>query len=85
MKQISPDTIEAVSAKTHEQWIETNRRRGVASSRSQSGEELLRPYSQLSESAKEIDRAIVRVVLNAFAETEEQGGKQQTRHGGGSA
>jgi hypothetical protein len=59
------DELELISAKVHEQWMETKRKAGVTSRKSESGEELMVPYSELSEAAKELDRGSVRAVLNA--------------------
>jgi RyR domain len=60
-----PD-IEAVAAKVHEAWMEQKRARGVTSRRSESGEELMIPYEQLSEEAKDLDRSSVRAVYDAI-------------------
>ena len=60
-----PD-IEAVAAKVHEAWMEAKRARGVTSRKSESGEELMVPYEQLSEEAKELDRSSVRAVYKAI-------------------
>lgn len=60
-----PD-IESVSAKVHEAWIQSKRTLGVESRKSESGEELMVPYSQLSEAAKELDRSTVRAVYAAI-------------------
>lgn len=62
-----PD-IEAVSAKVHEAWMESKRAGGVTTRQSESGEELMVPYDQLSEAAKELDRASVRAVYQAIEE-----------------
>ena len=68
-----PD-IEVVSAKVHEAWMESKRAQGVTSRRSETGEELMVPYEQLSEPAKELDRATVRAVYAAVrAALEERG------------
>ena len=66
-----PD-IETVSAKVHEAWIESKRKQGVTSRQSESGEELMVPYEQLSEAAKELDRATVRAVYEAIRAATEQ-------------
>ncbi len=58
--------VEPISAKVHEQWMESKRAQGVQSRKSESGEELMVPYEQLSEAAKELDRGSVRAVLNAM-------------------
>ena len=60
-----PD-IEVVSAKVHEAWMESKRAQGVTSRQSETGEELMVPYEQLSETAKELDRATVRAVYEAI-------------------
>jgi len=60
-----PD-IEVVSAKVHEAWMESKRAQGVTSRRSETGEELMVPYEQLSEEAKELDRGSVRAVYEAI-------------------
>jgi hypothetical protein len=60
-----PD-IEVVSAKVHEAWMESKRAQGVTSRQSETGEELMVPYEQLSEPAKELDRATVRAVYEAI-------------------
>lgn len=60
-----PD-IELVSAKVHEAWIETKTKARVTSRKSESGEELMVPYENLSEQAKELDRGTVRAVYAAI-------------------
>ena len=60
-----PD-IETVSAKVHEAWMESKRSKGVTTRQSEGGEELMVPYEQLSEEAKELDRATVRAVYEAI-------------------
>lgn len=60
-----PD-IEVVSAKVHEAWMESKRAQGVTSRKSEAGEELMVPYEQLSESAKNLDRGSVRAVYEAI-------------------
>jgi len=61
-----PD-IETVSAKVHEAWIHSKLCLGVATRKSETGEELMVPYEQLSEVAKELDRGSVRAVYNAIS------------------
>ena len=66
-----PD-IEVVSAKVHEAWIESKRAQGITSRQSETGEEMMVPYEQLSEPAKDLDRGTVRAVYEAIrAATEE--------------
>jgi hypothetical protein len=58
--------IEAISAAVHEAWMENKRKAGVSSRKLESGEELMVPYAQLSEQAKELDRGSVRAVVAAI-------------------
>lgn len=60
-----PD-VEEVSAKVHEAWMEAKRSQGFTSRKSESGEDLMVPYEQLSEDAKELDRSTVRAVYAAI-------------------
>ncbi|HKG11982.1 MAG TPA: RyR domain-containing protein [Pyrinomonadaceae bacterium] len=62
-----PD-VEEVSAKVHEAWMDAKRRAGVTTRKSESGEELMVPYEQLSEEAKDLDRSSVRAVYDAIRE-----------------
>lgn len=64
-REDEPD-IEAISAEVHAAWMEQKRAAGVTSRKLESGEELMVPYGQLSEAAKELDRATVRAVLAAM-------------------
>jgi hypothetical protein len=66
-----PD-VEEVSSKVHEAWMEAKRRAGVTTRKSESGEELMVPYEQLSEEAKELDRSSVRAVYDAIREIQEK-------------
>ena len=60
-----PD-VEEVAAKVHEAWMNAKRARGVTTRASETGEELMVPYEQLSEEAKELDRSSVRAVYDAI-------------------
>ena len=60
--------IETVADKVHEAWMESKRKQGITSRMSESGEELMVPYSELSEQAKELDRGSVRAVYAAIEE-----------------
>jgi hypothetical protein len=60
-----PD-LELVSEKVHEAWIKSKETQGISSRRSETGEELMVPYAQLSEPAKELDRMTVRTVYAAI-------------------
>ena len=62
-----PD-IEIVADKVHEAWMQSKQRQGVTSRKSELGEELMVPYSELSEQAKELDRGSVRAVYAAIEE-----------------
>jgi hypothetical protein len=66
-----PD-IEKVAARVHEAWMEAKRARGVTSRKSESGEELMVAYEQLSEEAKELDRSSVRAVYEAISSIKEE-------------
>lgn len=64
---VVPPNVEEISSKVHKQWMESKRAQGVESRKSESGEELMVPYEQLSEAAKDLDRGSVRAVLSAIA------------------
>jgi len=61
-----PD-IELVSAAVHLAWIESKLAKGVTSRKSEIGEELMVPYANLSEAAKDLDRGSVKAVYAAIA------------------
>ena len=60
-----PD-LEIVAEKVHEAWMKTKQDQGVTTRLSETGEELMVPYAQLSEPAKELDRMTVRTVYAAI-------------------
>lgn len=60
-----PD-IELVSDKVHEAWMESKRQQGVNTRKAESGEELMVPYSKLTEASKQLDRNSVIAVYNAI-------------------
>ena len=60
-----PD-LELVAEKVHEAWMKTKHDQGVTTRLSETGEELMVPYAQLSEPAKELDRMTVRTVYAAI-------------------
>jgi len=62
-----PD-VELVAAKVHEAWMAQKRAAGITSRKSERGEELMVPYEQLSEQAKDLDRTTVRTVYEAIVE-----------------
>ena len=60
-----PD-IEAVSAEVHNAWMASKKANGISSRKAEDGEELMVPYEQLSEKAKDLDRATVKAVYAAI-------------------
>ena len=63
-----PD-LELVAEKVHDNWMQTKMAAGVTSRKlDTSGEELLVPYKDLSEEAKELDRGTVMTVYAAIKE-----------------
>ena len=60
-----PD-IEIVAEKVHESWMEGKQAQGITSRLSETGEELMVPYRQLSEPAKDLDCITVRTVYAAI-------------------
>jgi hypothetical protein len=60
-----PD-IELVSEEVHNAWLESKKAHGIQSRRSEDGEELMVPYQQLSEKAKDLDRNTVKAVYAAI-------------------
>lgn len=60
--------VEAISAKVHEQWMYSKKLKGITSRKSETGEELMVPYNQLSEAAKDLDRGSVKAVVQAIEE-----------------
>lgn len=61
-----PD-IELISAEVHRVWMQEKTSAGVHSRKSESGEEMMVPYEQLSKKCKDMDRATVRAVYNAIS------------------
>lgn len=59
-----PD-IEIVANLVHEAWVKSKLAQGFTSRKSETGEELMVPYNQLTEASKELDRAMVRAVYVA--------------------
>jgi len=63
-----PD-LELVAEKVHDNWMQMKMAGGVTSRKlDTTGEELLVPYKDLSEEAKELDRGTVRTVYAAIKE-----------------
>lgn len=66
-----PD-IEKVSAQVHAAWVKQKMASGTTSRiLDTTGEELLVPYEQLTDIAKELDRGTVRTVYSAIIEAAE--------------
>ena len=60
-----PD-VESASAQVHEAWMESKKASGISTRKSEDGEELMVPYEQLSEKAKDLDRNTVKAVYAAI-------------------
>lgn len=60
-----PD-VEIVSAKVHEAWMNSKLAKGVTTRKLESGEELMVPYADLTEEAKDLDRGSVIAVYKAI-------------------
>jgi hypothetical protein len=66
-----PD-IEIVAEKVHAEWMKSKLKQGVTSRKSETDEELMVPYNELSEAAKELDRGTVRAVYAAIEQLSKQ-------------
>jgi RyR domain-containing protein len=66
-----PD-IEKVAEKVHDEWMKSKLKQGVTSRKSETDEELMVPYDELSEAAKELDRGTVRAVYAAIEDLSKQ-------------
>lgn len=60
------ELVEKLSDAAHQGWMEGKQAAGVSSRKSEDGEELMVPYADLSEKAKDLDRYNVRAVLAAI-------------------
>ena len=60
-----PD-IEQVSALVHKAWMASKKANGITSRKVEDGEELMEPYENLSEKAKDLDRNTVKAVYAAI-------------------
>jgi hypothetical protein len=58
--------LETLSKAAHEAWMESKLAQGVESRQSEWGEELMVPYTALSDQARDLDRGTVRGVLDAI-------------------
>lgn len=59
--------VEEVSSVVHAVWMKTKLAQGVSTRLAEDGEELMVPYDQLSEKAKDLDRGSVRAVIAGLA------------------
>ncbi len=66
MNGLDPAALEATAAHVHAQWMATQHARGVTSRLSPTGEEQMVPYDDLSEAAKDVDRATVQATVAAL-------------------
>lgn len=57
---------EDIAETVHVAWLEEKAKAGVDTHMSHTGEDLMRPYAELSEEAKDLDRATVRAVCDAL-------------------
>lgn len=64
--KIMSNAIEKISAAVHDRWMQTKHEQGVTSRKSETGEELMVPYEELSEAAKNLDRGTVEAVFAAL-------------------
>jgi hypothetical protein len=60
-----PD-IELVSDAVHQSWMDGKKAKGITSRKAEDGEELMVPYSELSEAQKDQDRGLVKTVYAAI-------------------
>lgn len=58
--------IEDLSKAAHEGWMEGKKGQGIASRKAEDGEELMVPYGDLSEKAKDLDRSNISSVMKAI-------------------
>lgn len=63
---VLPD-VEEVAAEVHLVWMKSKNANGISTRKSEDGEELMVPYDELSEKAKDLDRATVKAVYAAIS------------------
>lgn len=68
---VLPD-IEQVSAEVHAAWMESKKANGISSRKAEDGEELMVPYEELSEKAKDLDRITVKAVYAAISKLQSE-------------
>lgn len=62
---LNDEEIDKIAEQVHESWMKAKRSQGIFSWQP-AGEELMVPYCELSESAKEVDRVTVFAVLSTL-------------------
>lgn len=62
------ELVELLAEKSHEGYMAGKRATGTTSRRSESGEEVMVPFEDLSESSKDINRAAAASILDGLAE-----------------
>lgn len=65
-KNLNLPDIEKVCEVYHEKWMDGKKAASITSRKTEDGEELMVPYNQLSDKAKEYIRNIVNNVYNAI-------------------
>lgn len=60
--------VEAMAESAHDAWMATYISWGLTSRKAEWGEEFMVPFSELTERGKELDRSIMRGILDAFDE-----------------
>lgn len=71
--------IEQVCNTAHDRWMEARRSEGATSEvLDDTKEELMKPYSSLSENAKNLTRAVVKATIVEVSQSNPTGGKTQT-------
>ena len=66
MSTVQLPDIETVAELVHDAWRQAKLLQGITSRLSETGEELMRPYAELSEAAKNLDRIAVFTVYEAI-------------------
>lgn len=64
--ELNEELVEKLSDAAHQGWMDGKLAAGVTSRKSETGEELMVPYADLTEAAKDLDRYAVRTVLKAI-------------------
>jgi hypothetical protein len=66
MNRIDLPDVDITAEKVHQAWIDSKLKQGITSRISEWGEEFMQPYWQLSEKAKDMDKATVIAVYEAI-------------------